>query len=163
MTTKKTPAKLPAKKVTKKVVEEVDELTLDESYVMPSGYQVVKGENSFYNSVEWEVTNLVEGIVLEVKTVALKKKKKGMVQSSRVMTIEQANGHIVNVWEKNNLSHLFDVIQIGTKVHIKFLGKKDVGQPMPMYVFRTGIMPDESSKKAVVKKAVVKKAVKKSV
>lgn len=162
MTTKKSPAKLPAKKVTKKVVEVVDELTLDESYVLPSGYQVVKGDNSFYDSVEWEVTNLLEGVVLEIKEVVLPKKKKGQVQTTRIMAVEQANGHIVNVWEKNNLTALFEAVQPGTKIHIKFLGKKDVGQPMPMYVFRTGIMSDGPVKKPVIKKAV-KKVVKKSV
>lgn len=159
MTTKKAPVKLQVKKVTKKAVEEVEEveeLTLDESYVMPSGYVVVKGENSFYDSIEWELTNLVEGAVVEVKEVELKKKKKGQLQTTRVMTVEQANGHIVNIWEKNNLTALFDAVQPGTKIHIKFLGKKDVGQPMPMYVFRSGIMSDGSSKKAVVKKAVKK-------
>lgn len=151
MTAKKSPAKLPAKKVTKKPVEEVEELTLDESYLMPAGYRVVKGENSFYESVEWEVTNLVEGIVVEVKNVELKKKKKGEVQHTRVMCVEKDNGQFINIWEKNNLTALFDAVLPGTKIHIKFLGKKDVGQPMPMYVFRAGMMADTSVKKAVKK------------
>lgn len=110
-------------------------------YSAPKGYTVCD-TGGMTAAVDWEKTPIVEGKVLEIKTIAEKKgkdKKGKMVvlrKETRLMILKKKDGSEVSVWEKKQLENLFDSVDEGSDVYIEHTGMQAIkGRALPMHVF----------------------------
>lgn len=105
---------------------------------LPKGFKPITGGGG--DSVDWTKTPIVQGNVIEVKTIEKKNPKKGEDPTTRLMRIKTKEGAEVTVWEKAALKGLFEVAKKGKAVFIQHLGmgvaKK--GQSAP-HLFAAGI------------------------
>lgn len=74
-------------------------------------------------SVDWEKTRVLEGIIVEKRSVEYKIGKKKT--SNEVLTIIDDEGKKWGVWKSHKLAALFDYFDIvkGNRVKIEFLGQ----------------------------------------
>lgn len=109
-----------------------------EIFVTPEGYTVARNEEDFFDSVDWEATPEVRGCVLNVRTVELKKTKKGEAKTTRVMSFVDEEGLAWSIWEKKQLEALFNVVEPKTNIIITHTGTQEIpGRALPMHKFRT--------------------------
>jgi len=87
---------------------------------LPKGFKPITGGGG--DSVDWTVTKVVEGNVIEVKTIDKKNPKKGENPTMRLMRIKTKAGAEVTVWEKAGLKGLFEVAKKGKAVYIQHIG-----------------------------------------
>lgn len=97
---------------------------------LPKGFKAISGGGG--NSVEWKKGKIVQGVVVEVKTIDKKNPKKGENSTMRLMRIQTKEGD-VTVWEKSALQGLFDAAKKGKAVYIEHvgMGKAKKGQSAP--------------------------------
>lgn len=86
---------------------------------LPAGFKAITGMGGV--PVEWKKGVVVEGKVLEIKTITKKKVRKGEKPTTRLMNVKTADGD-KTVWEKAALTALFDAAKKGNTVYIQHLG-----------------------------------------
>lgn len=105
---------------------------------LPKGFKPITGGGG--DSVDWDKTPIVQGNVIEIKTIQKKNPKKGEDPTTRLMRIKTKEGAEVAVWEKAGLKALFEVAKKGKAVFIQHLGMGTAkkGQSAP-HLFAAGI------------------------
>lgn len=132
----KAPVKKAQNKSKKMTSSDVDNLYKDE-FVTPDGFSVARGDDDFYDPVDWEVTPEVRGTVISVKEIELKKVKKGQKSTTRVLSFMDSEQVGWSIWEKKQLESIFNVVQPGTEIIITHVGTVAIsGRALPMHKFR---------------------------
>lgn len=113
---------------------------LKAKYAIPKGYDVCASDG-MSESVDWDKTPIVEGELLEMKTIAGsytdKKTGKKNKTETRLAIIKTKSG-VVAVWEKKMLEVLFNAVEPGDNVYIAHLGMQAIkGRAQQMHVFAT--------------------------
>lgn len=102
---------------------------------IPEGYKITS--TNFAAPWDYKKNNILEGEVVEIKEV----KKGGKIKKdTRIMTVQNGSGEPVAVWESSALRVLFDQVEEGSEIFIKYRGERKVkGQKNPMHDFVAGI------------------------
>lgn len=110
-------------------------------FQIPKGYTVC-ASGGMTSAIDWDKTPIVEGEVVEIKTIPEKKgkDKKGKTvvlrKETRLMIVKKESGEEVAVWEKKDLENLFDQVEEGNEVYIAHTGMLKIpGRTQPMHQF----------------------------
>jgi len=139
------------KKVVKKVVKKSEKngtpvTPQSEIFVTPDGYSIARGDDDFFDAVDWETTPEVRGKVLSVREIELKKPKKGEAKTTRVLSFVDESGIGWSIWEKKQLEPLFNVVQKDTQIIIAHTGTQEIkGRALPMHKFRCLYRNDQTA------------------
>jgi len=105
---------------------------------IPKGYKVVD-TNGQTSSVDWVKTPVVMGEVVEHKVVEIKDKKTKKFKESRLIVVATKDGDEVAVWEKHQLTKLFDSCEVGDNVFIQHIGIKKLPGGKSLHEFACGV------------------------
>lgn len=102
---------------------------------IPEGYSIIS--TNFAAPWQYKKNPVLEGEVVEIKDV----KKGGKIKKdTQIMTVKPQDGEMVAVWKSAALNVLFDQVEAGSEIYIKYKGEKKVkGQKMPMHDFVAAI------------------------
>lgn len=109
--------------------------------LLPAGFEAIQTGGNFAPTWDMKKNPVIQGVVVGIKEL----KKGGKIKNdTRILTIKQANGEEVSVWESASIRAVFDTAQEHgvnkCEVAFAYAGEKKIkGQRNPMHDISGGI------------------------